>query len=196
MRESLCHGPQAANYSTQGYSAPSTAPSASNAANLTPVQQQVVRQYISQKTQGNNYQKKKVYTPPVNPETYYCEVCKISCASALVGNDVRSSPGYQSLPPLQTYKTHLEGKTHKKKLNQQQKTGDKDKINHAFYCELCDVMCSNKDGLEAHVRGSKHTKVVNLYKRMGKPIPVPKTSMPSGSSSGTAEKPVMVTAPR
>lgn len=54
--------------------------------NLTPVQQQVVQQYIHQKTQGTGqtYTKKKVYMPPQNPQTYYCEVCKISCASALV----------------------------------------------------------------------------------------------------------------
>lgn len=95
---------------------------------------------------------------------------------------------------LQTYKTHLDGKSHKKKLNQQKSSTDKEK--HAFYCELCDVVCSNKDGLEAHMRGSKHTKVVNLYKKMGKPIPTPKASMPSGNTSGTAQKPVMVTAPR
>lgn len=58
------------------------------AASLTPVQQHVVQQYIHQK-QGSgpanyNNNKKRLYTPPQNPQTYYCEVCKISCASALV----------------------------------------------------------------------------------------------------------------
>ena len=52
------------------------------------------------------------------------------------------------------------------------------------------MVCSNKDGLEAHMRGAKHMKVVNLYRKMGKPIPT--QQMPSDSSSKT----VMVTAPR
>ncbi len=52
------------------------------------------------------------------------------------------------------------------------------------------MVCSNKDGLDAHMRGSKHSKVVNLHKRMGKPIPPPSTD---GGASG---KTVMVTAPR
>ena len=55
------------------------------------------------------------------------------------------------------------------------------------------MMCSNKDGLEAHIRGSKHTKVMNLHKRMGKPIPAPKVTGNGGTGS---QKTVMVTAPR
>lgn len=99
---------------------------------------------------------------------------------------------------LQTYKTHLDGKSHKKKLTQQKATETQDKSMYAYYCELCDVMCSNKDGLEAHMRGSKHTKVMNLHRRLGKPIPTPKVSA-STSTTGTttaSQKTVMITAPR
>ena len=42
------------------------------------------------------------------------------------------------------------------------------------------------------MRGTKHTKVVNLYKRMGKPIPTPKFT----PSTTLGQKTVMVTAPR
>ena len=85
----------------------------------------------------------------------------------------------------QTYKTHLEGKNHKKRLQQQQ-TVPKDSKSGENYCELCDVVCSNKDAFEAHVRGSKHQKVLTLHRRLGKPIP----QMSAGG------KTVMVTAPR
>ncbi len=44
------------------------------------------------------------------------------------------------------------------------------------------------------MRGSKHNKVVNLHRRMGKPIPVPKTEVPSSTSA--SQKTVLVTAPR
>ena len=83
----------------------------------------------------------------------------------------------------------MEGKIHKKKLAQQKlaEAGNQDK---KHYCELCDVICSSKDGLEAHMRGSKHNKVVTLYKRMGKPVPTATTATSEGS------KTVMVTAPR
>lgn len=94
---------------------------------------------------------------------------------------------------IQTYQTHLDGKSHKKKVTQQKSGVATAKSNSAFYCELCDVLCSNKDGLEAHMRGAKHNKVVNLHRKMGKPIPVPKTSTSSASGS---QKTVMVTAPR
>ena len=97
---------------------------------------------------------------------------------------------------LQTYQTHLEGKNHKKRLTQQQSSEGQDKSKSSFYCELCDVLCSNKDGLEAHMRGAKHNKVVTLYRKMGKPIPLPKSSASSTPTSSASQKTVMVTAPR
>jgi hypothetical protein len=73
---------------TVGYPAMSQSYSSNSAQqNLTPVQQHVVQQYIHQKTQsgtGQNYAKKKVYAPPQNQQSFYCDICKISCASALV----------------------------------------------------------------------------------------------------------------
>jgi len=77
----------------------------------------------------------------------------------------------------------LEGKNHKKKLAQQKVTTTPASAH--LYCELCEVVCSSKDGLEAHLRGAKHGKVVNLYKKMGKPIPAVKLSTSTGSSSST-----------
>ena len=62
------------------------------------------------------------------------------------------------------------------------------------YCELCDVVCSNRDAFEAHVRGSKHQKVLSLHRRLGKPIP--QINVPSASMTTTGGKTVMVTAPR
>ena len=50
---------------------------------LTSQQQSVVASYIQQKTAGaqQNFFTKR---PPVNPQQYYCEVCRISCACAAV----------------------------------------------------------------------------------------------------------------
>lgn len=40
-----------------------------------------------------------------------------------------------------------------------------------YHCELCDVTCTGHDAYAAHVRGSKHQKVVKLHQKLGKPIP-------------------------
>ncbi len=57
-------------------------------ASLTPVQQQVVQQYIHQKNVGSQpYQKKRTYTQPTSNQTYYCDICRISCASQLVSGE-------------------------------------------------------------------------------------------------------------
>jgi zinc finger RNA-binding protein len=55
------------------------------------------------------------------------------------------------------------------------------------------VVCSNKDAFEAHVRGSKHQKVLSLHRRLGKPIP--QITVP-GTTTTIGGKTVMVTAPR
>lgn len=36
---------------------------------------------------------------------------------------------------------------------------------------MCDVTCTGNDAYSAHVRGSKHQKVVKLHTKLGKPIP-------------------------
>lgn len=59
---------------------------------------------------------------------------------------------------FQTYKTHLEGKAHKKKAAGPSPTP----TNVTTYrCDLCDVICTSKDAIEAHFRGAKHQKVCN-----------------------------------
>lgn len=49
-------------------------------------------------------------------------------------------------------------------------------------CELCDVTCTGNDAYSAHVRGSKHQKVVKLHTKLGKPIPSSEPT-PLGSTS-------------
>lgn len=83
----------------------------------------------------------------------------------------------------------MEGKNHKKKLAQVQQQA-KPPSATSFKCELCDVFCSNKDAYEAHMRGAKHLKTVNLHRRLGKPIP------PMSSTVTTTEGTVQVTGPR
>jgi hypothetical protein len=89
--------------------------------------------------------------PPGNQQTFYCEICKVSCAGP------------------QTYKEHLEGKNHKKKeKSQASKTEESETTNeensgensqskvrgqsysfnsrnnpkNVINCELCDVACT------------------------------------------------------
>lgn len=111
---------------------------------------------------------------PKPPQLHYCEVCKISCAGP------------------QTYKEHLEGQKHKKKEAAQAaaaaasanaassaQTGNgnatsgpnQTRSGNALRCELCDVTCTGSDAYAAHIRGSKHQKVMKLHAILGKPIP-------------------------
>ena len=109
---------------------------------------------------------------PKPPQLHYCEVCKISCAGP------------------QTYKEHLEGQKHKKKEAAQAaaaaaassttgQTGNGNgsaapnptRSGNALRCELCDVTCTGSDAYAAHIRGSKHQKVMKLHAILGKPIP-------------------------
>ncbi|XP_063816607.1 zinc finger RNA-binding protein isoform X2 [Pseudophryne corroboree] len=99
--------------------------------------------------------------PPKPPQIHYCDVCKISCAGP------------------QTYKEHLEGQKHKKKeaaLKASQNTSSCSSTairgtQNQLRCELCDVSCTGADAYAAHIRGSKHQKVVKLHTKLGKPIP-------------------------
>ena len=87
-------------------------------------------------------------------------------------------------------KMHMDGKNHKKKLAQVQQQQANPPSTSSFKCELCDVICSNKDAYEAHMRGAKHLKTVNLHRRLGKPIP------PMTSAVATSKGVVQVTGPR
>ncbi|XP_026053093.1 zinc finger RNA-binding protein-like isoform X1 [Carassius auratus] len=103
----------------------------------------------------NKIQKPK--GPPKQPQLYYCDICKISCAGP------------------QTYREHLEGQKHKKKEAAQksgsQVTNGPRGVQTQLRCELCDVSCTGADAYAAHIRGSKHQKVVKLHTKLGKPIP-------------------------
>ena len=73
------------------YSTPSYTPSSAsypNPASYNAAQEKVIASYIAQKTGGGGggaakYQNKKPYNPN-NQAVYFCEVCKISCASSMV----------------------------------------------------------------------------------------------------------------
>lgn len=105
------------------------------------------------------------------------KVCKISCAGP------------------QTYKEHLEGQRHKKK-EAQMKSGNQttSKRVHgsssgiSLVCELCDVVCTGNDAYAAHIRGSKHQKVLKLHTKLGKPIPANQPTVASSSSKANQNK--------
>lgn len=111
---------------------------------------------------GNNFKQRKNITPKPQ-QIHYCDVCKISCAGP------------------QTYREHLEGQKHKKreilqKAQQDTTTTGSQQTSSTqrgsnLRCELCDVTCTGNDAYSAHVRGSKHQKVVKLHTKLGKPIP-------------------------
>uniref|UniRef100_A0AC34QZ99 DZF domain-containing protein n=1 Tax=Panagrolaimus sp. JU765 TaxID=591449 RepID=A0AC34QZ99_9BILA len=93
--------------------------------------------------------------PPKDPKAYFCETCKISCAGP------------------QAFKEHIAGKNHKKReaieTGKNQISLPKNKI--TFRCDICELTCTGKDTYDAHVKGSRHAKTMNLFKKMGKPIP-------------------------
>lgn len=83
----------------------------------------------------------------------------------------------------------MEGKNHKKRLQLLAKISSGNDSNH-FKCEVCEVTCSNKDSYQAHIRGNKHIKTVNLFRRLGKPLPAMTNAVPQDDGS------VQVTGPR
>jgi hypothetical protein len=179
-----------------GYSTPSYTPSSASypsTASYNTTQEKVIANYIAQKTAVGSgvgkFQNKRPYNPN-NQAVYFCDVCKISCASSM------------------TYKTHLEGKAHKKNLSKQQTGGANgargegggaektDYSNMPHYCPLCEVQCTSSDSYEAHIRGSRHTKVLNLFRKLGKTIP--NIKLPEGTeiTNTVTGKKVAVSAPR
>jgi len=62
---------------------------------------------------------------------------------------------------------HLEGKNHKKKEAMAKNaaahggaTAAATRSSKHLYCELCDVVCTCSDTFAAHLRGTKHNKVL------------------------------------
>nr|CAG4650025.1 EOG090X037N [Sida crystallina] len=56
----------------------------------------------------------------------------------------------------------------------------------ALHCELCNVTCTSTDAYAAHIRGTKHQKVVKLHTKLGKPIPPAEPQLIHGSKATTA----------
>lgn len=110
---------------------------------------------------GNAFkQRQKAVNANKVQQVHYCDVCRISCAGP------------------QTYREHLEGQKHKKREALQKASTDPQAATTQatvrgsnLRCELCDVTCTGNDAYAAHVRGSKHQKVVKLHTKLGKPIP-------------------------
>ena len=65
----------------------------------------------------------------------------------------------------------MAGKNHKKRVQQFERTKEVDSSSNPFRCDVCDVYCSNKDSFQAHIKGAKHIKTVNLFRKLGKPLP-------------------------
>lgn len=51
-------------------------------------------------------------------------------------------------------------------------------------CKLCDVTCTGNDAYQAHIRGSKHQKVLKLHTKLGKPIPQTESALLDQKSRG------------
>ena len=85
----------------------------------------------------------------------------------------------------------MAGKNHKKRVQQVERTkaGTEDGSN-PFKCDVCDVYCSNKDAFQSHMKGAKHLKTVNLFRKLGKPLPAMTTVVTKDDGA------VQVTGPR
>jgi zinc finger RNA-binding protein len=116
---------------------------------------------------------------------FYCRVCQIGCVGA------------------QTYKEHLEGQRHKKReaTVKTPSASSSQPLTAAaavavtssgaasragvvqLHCHLCDVACTGADTYAAHIRGTKHQKVLKLHSALGK-----SSADKSVSSVGTDDK--------
>jgi len=59
----------------------------------------------------------------------------------------------------------------------------------ALHCELCNVTCTSSDAYAAHIRGTKHQKVVKLHTKLGKPIPPAEPQLIHSVKTGTSSSP-------
>jgi hypothetical protein len=78
---------------------------------------------------------------------------------------------YSFLP--QQYKDHLKGTKHKQK-KAAAKAGAAASLprgSSALHCDVCDVICAGSVDYAAHIRGTKHQRVVRLHMQLWKPIP-------------------------
>ncbi|XP_021564731.1 zinc finger RNA-binding protein 2 [Carlito syrichta] len=92
----------------------------------------------------------KARETPGESQLHYCDLCRISCAGS------------------QTYREHLEGQKHRKKVAARTAGTPP---SGSLCCALCAVSCTGADAYTAHIRGARHQKVLKLHTRLGKPIP-------------------------
>ncbi len=87
----------------------------------------------------------------------------------------------------QAYKEHLVGQKHKKKETASKvgMAATLPKGGTALHCEVCDITCTGSDAYAAHIRGSKHQKVVKLHQKLGKPIPSNEPTVISNKHGGS-----------
>lgn len=73
-------------------------------------------------------------------ETLFCELCQVSCSSAI------------------TMQQHLSGRQHKAKMEfrklKRGGTTNGDRIPPR--CDVCEIWCSDRNALEMHLKGQKH----------------------------------------
>ena len=70
----------------------------------------------------------------------------------------------------------MDGSKHKKKEAASKLTGTAAATTNSrganvIKCNLCAVSCTGNDAYAAHIRGSKHQRVLMLHNKLGKPIP-------------------------
>ena len=93
--------------------------------------------------------------------TFFCETCRVNCTGYLVRDRSREKGARFFYLLLKTWKLHLDGQKHKKKLAQQSKTGTPTHQSSAneLRCDLCDLSMTGIHAFNAHIKGSKHMKV-------------------------------------
>eukprot|EP00106_Octopus_bimaculoides_P004151 XP_014771593.1 PREDICTED: zinc finger RNA-binding protein-like [Octopus bimaculoides] len=135
------------------------------------------------------------------PATYvYTATTTPTAATTYATPSYASTTSSGSYSVLQTYREHLEGQKHKKKeaaLKAGGTTQPAGRGQNQLRCELCDVTCTGADAYAAHIRGSKHQKVLKLHTRLGKPIPSTdpvvvspgQTSVSTGTTTTTTKSP-------
>lgn len=84
----------------------------------------------------------------------------------------------------------MSGKNHKKRVQQVERSQKSVNRSNPFKCDICDIYCSNHDAFNSHIKGAKHLKTINLFRKLGKPLPVLTTSQTADGGS------VTITAPR
>ncbi|CAH8866861.1 unnamed protein product [Trichobilharzia szidati] len=118
---------------------------------------------------GNKEATRNRQNPPAAPKeatVFYCEVCKVSCASS------------------RAFKDHEDGQRHKKRMSQAEafeelkkkvSTDDNSSLvvtsENQLRCELCDVACTGVDSYKSHISGKQHQRTMKLHKDLGKPVP-------------------------